>query len=1375
MMPSAKHGDPQLGIDIHLCTLPVGPVPLPVPHMSVVFDPFDYIPFIGATIEVQGMKRATAGTGAITIHIPPGFPFAPMLPERDDELFMGSATVVADGDPFSYQALPVLGCQVVGMPSPPRPRKRKIPKPTLLPTTFNLAIPTNVFIGGAPTISMMGLAARGAFAGLGKLAKSKFAKKLGERFKKFRQKLFKNMDPGFLKCKVLRAEPVNILTGEVSVEQIDFTLPGRIPIEWVRSYRSNHRRPGACGVGWESPADARLEIDAADGSVMFHHVSEGPALFPELPKALGDAAAVLELMDGALLSDHGDEWRVRTKSDLIYHFPKQAGASADADDGGGVHEVPLGRISDLCGNWWDFERVNGRLSAIRESGGRHLLAEYTEGHIRSLSLFVPDTGFSHTFVVYEYDTTGNLTAARDEHDNPYHFAYDGHHMVRHTNRTGLSFHYEYDASGDHWQVVHAWGDGGLYDYHFVYWPSVHEVRITDSLGHASTVQTDPNGLPILEIDPLGGRTIFEYDEAGRTTAIVNAANHRTEYAYDERGNLLKLTRPDGSTVAIEADASNKPTAITDPNGAVWRQAWNERGLLVTQTSPLGAVTTYEYSDSGLPLSVTDALQARTQFSYDTDGYLVAVVDALGHVTRLQRDMLGNVLERTDPLGRTTRYRYDHKSRLIEATTPGGARIRCAYDAQDNLTHYEDENGARTRFEYFGQGLLSKRHQPDGHVVEYLYDTEEQLIGVRNQRGELYELKRDAMGRVLEEVDYWGQATTYEFDIAGHLKRSCDPLGRAIDFVTDKMGRIRRKSFEHPIDKSRRFDETFDFDVNGNLVGCANEHATVKRQFDAEGKLVEEKQNDFFIRNSFDALGRRIRRETSAGNIVAYQYDALGLSAAIRINDDQPITIERDASGLVLKETFAPALERHYKYDAEGRLAAQGVRHEADWLFHTQYGYDEAGNLLQRYDSRCGVDRYQYDPLGQIAEHVDPQGRIRKFFQDPAGNRFRTRTLEQPAQIVDGEEVNGEWCRRDRQDGVQYQFDRAGNLVERRDEMDVEERGPKVVTLVWDSSQRLVRSTSGGLHTDYGYDPLGRRLFKRTNAGCTWFGWDADALVVQSQNAALESSGTEWTGGHTPPPPRQTRLEYVYYSDTLIPLALLDGSKHYQYHNDPNGCPVRLTRSDGKIVWEARYDAYGRAKLLIEEIANPIRLQGQQHDDETGLHYNRYRYYDSVVGSFTSADPIGLAAGENTYRYGPNVLGWIDPLGLTCTPSRYEHYYRAMSRSDFEHFLSTGKLRATTETFISPTRKFSEAYEGVLVKFQLAEGTTQALRGIGVRAHGKKSEDLLPDLPQVKKRWTRSKALFKPEGDQINIGLGKGRALEIFNEGIRGFEILGVKL
>ena len=61
--------------------------------------------------------------------------------------------------------------------------------------------------------------------------------------------------------------------------------------------------------------------------------------------------------------------------------------------------------------------------------------------------------------------------------------------------------------------------------------------------------------------------------------------------------------------------------------------------------------------------------------------------------------------------------------------------------------------------------------------------------------------------------------------------------------------------------------------------------------------------------------------------------------------------------------------------------------------------------------------------------------------------------------------------------------------------------------------------------------------------------------------------------------------------------------------------------------------------------NPIWFQGQYHDHETGLHYNRYRYYDPRVGRFVSKDPISYAGGLNLYAYAPNPVEWVDPLGL----------------------------------------------------------------------------------------------------------------------------------
>ena len=95
-------------------------------------------------------------------------------------------------------------------------------------------------------------------------------------------------------------------------------------------------------------------------------------------------------------------------------------------------------------------------------------------------------------------------------------------------------------------------------------------------------------------------------------------------------------------------------------------------------------------------------------------------------------------------------------------------------------------------------------------------------------------------------------------------------------------------------------------------------------------------------------------------------------------------------------------------------------------------------------------------------------------------------------------------------------------------------------------------------------------------------------------------------------------------------------------------PRRFKVGSGKVVWSATYGPFGAVESqTVAVLDNPIRLQGQYFDDETGLCYNRHRYYDAVLGSFISQDPLGLAAGDNIYYYADNVWSWIDPYGLAC--------------------------------------------------------------------------------------------------------------------------------
>ncbi|WP_165943191.1 RHS repeat-associated core domain-containing protein [Xanthomonas oryzae] len=88
---------------------------------------------------------------------------------------------------------------------------------------------------------------------------------------------------------------------------------------------------------------------------------------------------------------------------------------------------------------------------------------------------------------------------------------------------------------------------------------------------------------------------------------------------------------------------------------------------------------------------------------------------------------------------------------------------------------------------------------------------------------------------------------------------------------------------------------------------------------------------------------------------------------------------------------------------------------------------------------------------------------------------------------------------------------------------------------------------------------------------------------------------------------------------------------YHYHVDPNGCARRLTSSSGEVAWFASYQGWGALSDEYSVLENPLRFQGQYGDIETGLNYNRYRYYDCELGQFVVNDPLRLSAGENLYR------------------------------------------------------------------------------------------------------------------------------------------------
>ena len=955
---------------------------------------------------------------------------------------------------------------------------------------------------------------------------------------------------------------------------------------WTRHYGSQCPYSGLLGPGWQTPADARLVIEPAGNAscVVFYDGTPKAAVFEHLPRD----QPVMEVVDGAVLHTAGDNYTVRLKSGIACTFERTF-----ADDCS-----PVRQITTPDGHWLRFVRDNDTLVRIEDDAGQTVDVHTQNGRILHM------TRNGRTLVRYSYHD-GRLISAADVLGAPKRFFYEDGRLSRHMDKNRVSFHYRYDDLG---RCVHTAGDNGLYARRLEY-PSYE--RCTPRHRRARRAANppfyyDPDNLPVRIIDAAGGRTLYEYDDAGRVVSVVDPLQRVTEYDWDQAGNLLQVIRPDHNTPGL----CLRPRPPPDPAARPQRQNMGAAlrpppGRLIEQIDPLDNRTGYRYNTAGDLVQVVDALGNATGFEWDEKGLPTAVIAPQGQTTRYRRDSRGNVTAAVDPAGQTTGYVYDNKNRLIRVTQPSGAERAFAYDGEDNLTVYTDPAGNRTCYEYGGLNEIVKRTDADGTTVSYRYDSEERLVSVTDQRGLHYRFDYDPVGRPIARTDYHGHTTRYDYDLAGQLIRSTDPLNRVITYDYDLAGRLQTKTFENDE------QEYFNWDPVGNLVLHQSPAALVERFYDAAGNLIAEKNNEATVQYQYDGNHRRTLRTTSHGNRVEYGYDSRGLVNFIHINDQEPLTIDRNHQGWVTREHFSRYLERSFDHDADGRLTRQTITGVAGPI-HRSYTYDPAGNLTARHDSLKGPRHYTYDPMGRIIRSVHPENQVDELRYDPAGD------LLNPLPGDDG-------LRHAEYNHILYTFDAAGNLVDRRGR-------DTAARLTWDDQNRLttVRTTTDDKIT-FTYDALGRRRQKSVNGNRTTFAWDGDALLSeQNEDGAVR--------------------EYVYYPGTFEPLALIDADGQvYYYHNDVNGLPQELTRSNGDIVWSADYDALGRVeKLLVEEVVQPLRMQGQYYDQETGLCYNRHRYFDPNSCSFISQDPVGLAAGENVYGYAPNVWGWVDPLGLSCS-------------------------------------------------------------------------------------------------------------------------------
>ena len=98
------------------------------------------------------------------------------------------------------------------------------------------------------------------------------------------------------------------------------------------------------------------------------------------------------------------------------------------------------------------------------------------------------------------------------------------------------------------------------------------------------------------------------------------------------------------------------------------------------------------------------------------------------------------------------------------------------------------------------------------------------------------------------------------------------------------------------------------------------------------------------------------------------------------------------------------------------------------------------------------------------------------------------------------------------------------------------------------------------------------------------------------------------------------------------MEIVANGECFSIVSDYLGTPMQAYDKQGDKVWEQELDIYGRQRKRPSAFI-PFKYQGQYEDAETGLYYNRFRYYDPSSDNYISQDPIGLAGGNPTlYGY-----------------------------------------------------------------------------------------------------------------------------------------------
>ena len=627
----------------------------------------------------------------------------------------------------------------------------------------------------------------------------------------------------------------------------------------------------------------------------------------------------------------------------------------------------------------------------------------------------------------------------------------------------------------------------------------------------------------------------------------------------------------------------------------------------------------------------------------------------GLFRRWEYDGRGRLVLAVDVKGNATRYAYDRADNLIRLEEPDGNVHRFEYDAMGNMVHAAD-NIREVKFTYGALGVLKSREQ-ERHRITFGYNSELQLRRIGNEAGDNYFFELDGLGQVVTEIGFDGLRREYERDGAGRVTRVNRPGDKWTEYLYDGLDNIL---------KEEQYDgevSLYTYDKDGMLVKAENSENLLEFTRDRKtGQIIEEKQGEYTVNRTYDSEGNCTRITSSLGADIRHTYDREGNLQTMQAGESWQASWVRDNTGLEVQRTFSGGVTVRTERDCFGREVRKSVRSGGIERGAYRYQWGIANRLLSKENELTGtVTRYDYDRFDFLIRQETIQGSETDVIYrvpDFVGNLFETPDKKDRKYGAGGKLLEDPDCF--------YHYDDEGNLIFRefkqlqatgvrfdRKRME-KERGIRCLATgtgwlyEWSSNGMLKKVIRpDGRPVEFRYDALGRRTAKQYFGKVTRWVWDGNVPIHEWGYKVTDRQPNEEE--NTPSKePIEDITTWVFEAGTFVPTAKIQDGKQYSIVSDYLGTPIQMYDEQGNKVWNCTLDIYGKVTTFEGRSLSdcPFRFQGQYEDEETGLYYNRFRFYDSSTGNYISQDPIGLSGNNPTlYGYVRDVNIWLDILGL----------------------------------------------------------------------------------------------------------------------------------